>query len=121
VLSRPADFVRLARLDHLLSPETVRLMQTPNQAPEGTGPRLPAKDGRPAISIDYGLGFELIRIGTATRPMVSKSGVIPGFANWLVLFPEQGLALAASANNEQAVMPLLLMLDEIASGQIARP
>jgi len=121
LMSRPSDLVRLAWLSRLLSADSLKLMETPGRVAEGPGPRLPARAGQPEIAVDYGLGFELTRIGAMARPLVSKLGSIPGFTCWLVLVPEQGLALAAAANNEQAAIPLLRVLDDMVSGRVQLP
>jgi CubicO group peptidase (beta-lactamase class C family) len=115
LLSRPADFVRLVNLDKVLRPATIAQMREPGIIPGGTGPRFTLQENGPPIAIDYGLGFELVRLGQMQTPLVSKDGSIPGFSSWFVLVPEKGLALAASANSEQAIMPLLILLNDILS------
>lgn len=113
LMSQPADFVRLVNLHKVLKPATIALMQQPGTAPDGGGPRLPLGPEGPTAAIDYGLGFELVRLGDDPRILVTKDGSIPGFSSWYVLAPEKGLALAASANNEKALQPLLLMMSQI--------
>lgn len=114
ILSRPADFIRLIDLDKVLAPGTVKRMMT--FSPADTPVKIPlGGEGDATVSIHYGLGFELLQFSDSSQILAAKDGVIPGFSSWYVYFPEKRLAVAASTNNEKAVLPLILLIREVAS------
>ncbi len=87
LLSTPVDLVNLGRglLNHTgLSAETVALLFTPQRLADGT-------------DTGYGIGW---RVGTDRkgRKIVHHGGTIDGGRTFLLLYPEQNLVLAITAN-----------------------
>ena len=87
LLSTPKDLVNLGRglLNHTcLSPETVELLFTSQRLADGT-------------ATGYGIGW---RVGTDRkgRKIIHHAGTIDGGRTFLLLYPEENLVLAITAN-----------------------
>lgn len=115
ILSRPADFIRMVNLDRLLGTHMVKTMLKPAKVVHDTPVILPLGSGGLRLTIHYGMGFELLKFSDSKQVLVAKDGLIPGFCSWYVYFPQKQLAIAASANNEKAVLPLLLLIRNLAA------
>ncbi|MGE4552859.1 MAG: serine hydrolase domain-containing protein, partial [Desulfovibrionaceae bacterium] len=114
LISRPGEFVKLARLGHLLRPAALDAMRRDDPAITEGRLGFPLTPDGPYFELDYSPGFEVVRLDHADTPMLCKSGSFPGFASWFVWLPERGLALAASCNNETAIMDLFGLLAGVA-------
>jgi CubicO group peptidase (beta-lactamase class C family) len=115
VMSGPADFIRLIDMDKMLRPDTVKKMMKPGKVAHDKAVPIKTGPGSPDLTIHYGLGFELLRFSDSKETLAAKNGVIPGFSSWYVYFPDKKIAVAASANNEKAILPLLVLIREVAS------
>ena len=102
------------RLDGLLRPATLKAMSRVDPGISQGAIQGVLGPGMPYLDLRYSPGFEIVRLNHATEPMVCKNGSFPGFASWFVWLPQRRLALAASCNNDAALMDLLLLMADLA-------
>jgi len=110
ILSTPSDLIKLAKVFRgaaLLNEKSIREMFDPARLNNGT--IYESKD--PGLKITFGYGLDMIVLKEKIIP--AKTGGISGFNSLLVYFPESQTMVAVTANLNNSLQGLLIIVDAL--------